>query len=246
MKFPTKPGSFFADGRSMGNRWFFTLFRRYLSEAIAMGKLQLLAAGIVLLSFITALYFQPQLPERVAIHWNIDGKADGWSDSGFASYFLPVLMLGMLVLFHVLPYLDPLKKNYAAFSGEYEGMIAVLIGFMYYVYALSLADNLGWQFNMVQLLSPAFAALFYYMGVVIGKAKQNWFVGIKTPWTLSSKKVWDKTHALGGKLFRAAGAVALIGIIYPAWGLMAAVAMMIAAAAITFVYSYLEYKKEKT
>lgn len=210
-----------------------------------MGKLKLLAAAIVLLSFITAVYFQPMLPERVATHWNFEGKADGFSDSASGAYFVPILMLGMLVLFIALPSLDPMKKNYAAFRKEYDGMIAMLIGFMYYVYALTIAINLGWQLSIAQWLAPAFACLFYYMGVLLGKAKQNWFVGIKTPWTLSSKAVWDKTHALGSKLFKAAGAVALVGIVFPEWGLMACVAVALATAVITIVYSYLEFQKER-
>lgn len=210
-----------------------------------MGKLKLLAAGIVILSFITAAYFAPSLPGRVAVHWNFEGTADGYADSGFGAYFVPFLMLGMLVLFHFLPMLDPMKKNYAAFRKEYDGMIAVLIGFMYYVYALTLAINLGYALNIVQFLSPAFAGLFFYMGMLLAKAKQNWFVGIRTPWTMSSERVWKKTHEMASKMFKAAGVVSLLGIFYPKAGLAASVAMAVAIAIFTFIYSYVEFRKGK-
>ena len=210
-----------------------------------MRKLQLLAAGIVLLSFITAIYFYPQLPARVATHWDINGNPNGYSSGALGGFFLPILSLALLALFLAIPHLDPLKKNYAAFRNEYDGMMVVLLGFMYYIYAISLAANLGYNLNMIQLLSPAFAALFFYLGMLLSKAKQNWFVGIRTPWTLSSEKVWDKTHRMVSLLFKAAGVVALIGIFLPRAGLAIIVAMAIAIAVFSFVYSYVLFRKEE-
>ena len=210
-----------------------------------MRKLQLLAAGIVLLSFITAFYFQPSLPSRVAIHWDLQGNANGYSGSAFAAYFMPVLSLAMLLLFMFLPTIDPLKKNYAAFRNEYDGLMALLIGFLYYVYVFTIAVNIGYQIVVAQYLAPAFAVLFFYLGMVLAKAKQNWFVGIRTPWTLSSESVWNKTHAIVSKLFKTAGVVALIGIFLPKIGLILAVAVVLAAAVFAIVYSYLEFEKEK-
>ena len=185
------------------------------------------------------------LPKTIAIHWDFNGKANGFADSAFGAFSMPVLEALLLVLFFVLPSIDPMKRNYAAFQGEYDGFVAVITGFMLYVYLVTLAINLGYALNIMQFLSPGFAVLFFYAGVMMQKAKQNWFVGIKTPWTLSSKTVWDKTHRLGGRLFKAAGAVALAGVVFPEWGLLACVAIAIAAAAITVAYSYLEFRKEK-
>ena len=207
-------------------------------------KLQMLSAALAALSFITAFCFYPMMPDRVASHWNIEGKADGHMDRGIGTYFVPVLAALMLALFYFLPRIDPMRKNYGEFQEEYDGMVALIIGFLYYVYILTIAYNLGYRFNLMQFLAPGFGALFIYVGVVLAKARQNWFVGIRTPWTLSSEKVWGKTHALGSKLFMAAGVVALLGVVLPQM-LVASIAVVLAAAIATFVYSYFEYRKEK-
>jgi len=91
------------------------------------------------------------------------------------------------------------------------------------VLLLSIFANLGYEFNMVQMMVPGLGILFYLLGVVLGKAKRNWFVGIKTPWTLSSDKVWDKTHVLGGKLFKIAGVIAFAGMVLPDYAIWFAV-----------------------
>jgi len=208
-----------------------------------MRKLQLLAIALAALSFITAYAAYPYMPEKMASHWDINGEVNGHMGRDAGTYFMPVLAVAMLALFLVLPRIDPLRKNYAQFQGEYDGMVAIILAFLYYIYLLTLAYNAGCSFNLMQLLAPAFGALFIYTGVVLGKAKQNWFVGIRTPWTLSSEKVWNKTHAMGSKLFMAAGIVALLGIALPQM-FIASIAVVIGAAVATFAYSYVEYRRE--
>ncbi|MFA6328514.1 MAG: SdpI family protein [Candidatus Micrarchaeia archaeon] len=208
-------------------------------------KLQMLSIALVVLSFITAYYFCPMMPDRVASHWNFEGNVDGYMPRDIGIYFMPLLGAVMFALFYVLPAIDPKKENYLRFQKEYDGMVAVIIAFLYYIYLLTIAYNLGNSFNLVQFLAPAFGALFLYVGMVLGKAKQNWFVGIRTPWTLSSERVWNKTHALGSKMFMAAGVVALLGVLMPQM-FAASIAVVVAAAVATFVYSYVEYKKEKS
>jgi len=209
-----------------------------------MRKLQLVAVALVALSFIVAFIAQPMLPDRVATHWNIKGEADGFSDNGVGAFLMPIISLVLLGMFYVLPIIDPKRQNYKLFQNEYDGMVVALVGFFFYLYLLTLAINMGYALNMMQYLAPAFGALFYYLGVVISKAKQNWFVGIRTPWTLSSEKVWDKTHALGGKLFKAAGVVAILGAVMPDF-FIASIAVMLAAAVATLAYSYVEFDKER-
>ena len=209
-----------------------------------MRKLQLLAIALVALSFITAYLAHPLMPQRVASHWNFEGNVDGYMPRDMGVYFVPLLGAALLALMCVLPSIDPKKENYRLFQKEYDEMAAIIIAFLYYVYLLTIAYNMGYSFNLVQFLAPGFGALFLYVGTVIGKARQNWFVGIRTPWTMSSERVWNKTHALGSKLFMAAGAVALLGAAVPQM-FVAAIAVVIAAAVATFAYSYVEYRKEK-
>ena len=96
---------------------------------------------------------------------------------------------------------------------------------------------------MVQMMSPAFAALLYYIGVVLEKTKSNFFVGIRTPWTISDETVWEKTHKLGGKLFKASGIIALFGVFFKEFAFVLIIVPILAASAYAFVYSYIEYKK---
>ena len=200
---------------------------------------------LVVLAFLTAIYFYPQMPAKMASHWGINGEVNGYLEKDFAIFFMPVLLLLLLGLFIALPKIDPLKKNYKLFQKEYDMMIVLIIGFLYYIYLLTIAYNLGYIFNMAQFLAPAFAILFFFLGIIVEKAKQNWFVGIKTPWTLSSKKVWDKTHKIGGKLFKAAGIIALLGIAFPALGLGISIIAVLAIAIFLVVYSYVEFGKER-
>jgi len=103
---------------------------------------------------------------------------------------------------------------------------------------------MGVRFNVIQLLAPAFGVLFYYCGILTENAKRNWFIGIRTPWTLSNEKVWDKTHKIGGKLFKIAGAIALSGIFFRTYTLFFVLVPALLAATYTVIYSYFEYQKE--
>lgn len=215
-------------------------------EAIAMKirNMQILAIALVALSFATAYFAYPLMPARVASHWDFEGNVNGYMSREMGTYFVPLLGAAMFAFLYILPSIDPKKENYKQFQNEYDGMVAIIIAFLYYIYLLTLAFNAGYLMNLVQFVAPAFGVLFLYVGAVLGKAKQNWFVGIRTPWTLSSEKVWDKTHALGGKLFMASGAVALLSVVLPQM-FAVSIAVVIASAIATFVYSYLEYRKEK-
>jgi len=208
-----------------------------------MRTLQIAAITLVALSFVVAYATYPLMPERMASHWGIDGNVDGYMARGIGVYFVPALGAAILALLYFLPSIDPKKESYKKFQNEYDELVVVIIAFLFYIYALTLAYNAGYAFNLVQLLAPAFGALFLYVGVMLSKAKQNWFVGIRTPWTMSSEKVWDKTHALGSKLFTGAGLVALLGLVMPQM-FAASIAVVIAAAVATFIYSYTEYQAE--
>jgi uncharacterized membrane protein len=118
------------------------------------------------------------------------------------------------------------------------------MAFLFYLYLITILWNFGFNFNMIQLLVPAFAVLFYYSGVLIEKAKRNWFIGIRTPWTMSSDKVWDKTHKLGGKLFKISGIISLLGLLSEDYAIYAIILPIISFTAYLFVYSYFEYKKK--
>lgn len=205
--------------------------------------MRILMAVVVLLSFAVAAYFYPQMPERMASHWNAQGEVDGHMSKFWGLFLMPFISLGMAALFLLIPRMDPLRSNIEAFRKYYEGFVALVILFLSYVYVLTILWNLGLRFDIGRMMAPALGALFYACGVLIGKSKRNWFIGIRTPWTLSSEKVWEKTHAVGGKLFKIAGLIAFLGVFWPDYAILLVLVPVMLAAFWSIVYSYLEYRK---
>jgi uncharacterized membrane protein len=118
--------------------------------------------------------------------------------------------------------------------------------FFIYIYGLTLVWNLGYSFNFTTAIVLAMAVLFFCIGSFLKNVKRNWFVGIRTPWTMTSDEVWDKTHKLGGKLFQASGVISLLGLFFNGEIVIFAIIIpVIVSAVIAFVYSYIVYKKIK-
>lgn len=156
---------------------------------------------------------------------------------------MPSISALLLLLFLLIPKIDPLKENIEKFRGYYDGFVVLLMLYLFYVYLLTIIWNLGKRFNMLPFLAPAFGVLFYYVGILLEKAEMNWFIGIRTPWTLSSEIVWDKTHEIGGKLFKIAGILALFGAFFQRYAIFFIVVPVILASVYTVIYSYFEYQK---
>ncbi|MCW3980387.1 MAG: SdpI family protein [Candidatus Bathyarchaeota archaeon] len=198
---------------------------------------------VILLQFLVSIYFYPQMPEQIAMHWNVHGVVDGYSPKLWGLFLLPFISIGLLLLFLAIPGIDPLK-NIERFGKYYWGLVILLLVFMLYLNSVVISWNLGFKFGMFQVLAPAIGILFYYIGVVTENAKRNWFVGIRTPWTLSNERVWDNTHKLGGKLFKICGALAVFGIVSEWLGLLLMIAPILCIVVYLTVYSYFEYRKQ--
>jgi uncharacterized membrane protein len=206
-------------------------------------SIMLVGALLVIGSYVIGQNLGPNL----ATHWNAAGEADGYGTSFMALYFLPVLTMLMSLLILFVPGIDPLKANVAKFRPEYNLFVFGFAAFMYYVHGLSMAWNMGAKFSMNAMLAPAFGLFFILTGMIIKKAKRNYFIGIKTPWTLANDTVWEKTHQLGGNLFMASGVLTIACLLYPPATSMVLLVTALGAAFISVVYSYLEFRKiEKT
>ena len=160
-----------------------------------MRKSELIAVGIVIILFAVGIYMYRQLPDTIASHWNAQGQANRYMSKLWGVFLSPVISVGLVLLLVAIPRIDPLKANIEEFRPFYDRFVVLFMVFFFYFYLLTILWNSGMRYNFVQVLAPAFGGLFYYLGVVIEHAKRNWFVGIRTPWTLSSENVWDKTHA---------------------------------------------------
>lgn len=206
---------------------------------------------IVALLLITAaavagLLLWNQLPEQMASHWNASDQVDGYTSKVLGVFLLPLVTLGLFLLFLVIPTIDPLKANIAQFRDVFNLFIVLMVAFMLYIHALTLRWNLGYtDFGMSRAMLPAMGLLFFFIGYMLRKAKRNYFIGIRTPWTLSSDTVWDETHRVGSVLFMVSGVFAFIGSLFGGmtafWFLFIPI---IGSTLITLVYSYVLYHRE--
>ncbi len=196
-----------------------------------------LAAGIVLWD---------RLPEQMASHWNANDEVDGYISKFWGVFLMPLVTLGMFGLLIFLPNIDPLKANIAQFRGVFNLFIVFMVVFMLYIHTLTIVWSLGYQnFRMSAAMLPFLGVLFIFVGYLLRQAKRNFFIGIRTPWTLSSDSVWDKTHRLGSVLFMASGVLSIAGSFF---GGMTAFWMLfvplIGSTLALVVYSYLLYRNE--
>lgn len=209
-----------------------------------MKKSVIIVLLIILISFIVGIYFYPQMPDKMASHWNSKGEVDGYMSKFWALFLMPFISIGLFLLFVLIPKIDPLKANIEKFRKYFDTFIVLLILFLFYLYLLTIFWNIGVKFSMNQVLPPAFGILLFYSGILIEKAKRNWSIGIRTPWTLSNEKVWEKTHQVGGKLFKFAGVIAFLGVLFPGYAVLFVLIPVILATVYTVIYSYFEYQRE--
>ena len=187
-----------------------------------------------------------QLPDPMASHWNENDQVDGYMSKFWGVYMMPLITIGLFLIFLLIPNIDPLKANIAQFRGTFNLFITVIIAFMAYVHVLTLRWNLGYtDLGIGKAMLPAMGLLFIVIGSMLRKAKRNWFIGIRTPWTLSSDSVWEEIHRLGGILFMLSGVIAIIGGFFG--GMVAFWSIMIpifGTSIFLVVYSYVLYQRE--
>lgn len=198
---------------------------------------------IVITAFLISMYFYPLLPEKVPTHWNFKGEIDGYSGKLSGSLIMPITNLIMYILFIFLPALDPKKNNYKLFESTYIYFRYLFHIFFLAMHIMIIAASLGYIVNTTRLVFFGISLLFMLMGNVMGRVKHNYFVGIKTPWTLASEEVWRKTHRLAALLWTAGG---LIGIILSLLNInlgLIFVIILILPSIIPMIYSYIIYKR---
>lgn len=186
----------------------------------------------------------PQLPEQVASHWNFKGEVDGYSSRFWGAFGIPLMTAGIYVLMLALPSIDPRRENYIKFAGVYRLFKAVMVVFMTGLYLIVILNALGYPVPVDRAVMSGVSLLFVVLGNFMGQVRHNYFVGIKTPWTLADEQVWQKTHRLGGRLWVAAGLVGLVAsLIGGATGGVILFAALAVATVIPIVYSYLEFRR---
>ncbi|MBN1585197.1 SdpI family protein [Candidatus Uhrbacteria bacterium] len=174
-----------------------------------------ITVGIVSATVLASPFFYRLFPDRVPTHWNASGAADGWSGPAFAAFFFPAIIVAIYLLMLVLPSADPQKDRYREFSRPYQILRLATVSYMAAIYAVTSLIGLGFDIPIAKASMAGIGLLFLTIGNFMPKFRKNWFVGIRTPWTLSSETVWNRTHRVGGKLFTLGGLAALLSMLLP-------------------------------
>ncbi len=195
--------------------------------------------------FLLALVSWARVPDQVPVHWSAAGQVDRYGSKGEGLLLLPALTVGVYVLLLLIPRIDPGRANYTRFAGVYSVIriavvttLAGLYGVLYLLYS-------GRHVDIGTLAGLLTGGLCVILGELMPKIRPNWFVGIRTPWTLSSKLAWAKTHRLGGWLFIAAGlAMMAAGLAHTGWAARVVLDALVGIVVWSFIYSYLVWRTD--
>ncbi len=191
---------------------------------------------------------------QFATHWNIKGEADGFGSRAMVLWLIPGIAAGMAVLIAILPLIDPRRKNLLRSSLPY--LIAWIGSLMVLTFAhamlvlnavgtVNLADVSNGP-GLLRWISVVVGAFMATLGAVMGKMRPNWFMGVRTPWTLSSDLSWDKTHRLTGWLFMLTGLATVVAALFliPRWAFVCMSVGIALSVVIAIGYSFLVWKND--
>lgn len=200
---------------------------------------------VAMLIFGIAVY--GRLPQQVASHWNIYGQVNGTLSRLAAVLLLPALGAVMMLLMYVLPRIDPLRASYSAFQGTFQLFINALVLFLAVLHVAQLGNALGWDIPMPRVAVVSSGLLLVVLGSQLGRVRPNWFVGIRTPWTLTDPQVWQQTHQLGGRVLPIVGAlIALAALLLPVPAVTYVLLIgLLGASGLLVAYSYLLWRRRR-
>lgn len=202
----------------------------------------LISALFVLALLGVFFWFYPQMPPLVPTHWNAQGHIDGYMTPIHAVGTPIVFLILLAVLTVVLPAISPRHYEIKPFAAVF-GLVMLATQAVVFVAALGVVLNAaGHTVRMPLIAQFAVGALMLVIGNYMGKLRKNFFVGIRTPWTLTSDEVWARTHRLAGWLFMLAGLITIGAAVMGSspWVLIATV---LTAALIPCVYSLVIYRR---
>jgi uncharacterized membrane protein len=187
----------------------------------------------------------PRLPQAMPVHWNLAGEPDRYGGRLEGALLIPGMMLLIWVLMRGLPKVDPRRANYEKMAGTYEHVITLVLVTMLVIHGAVLASALGYAVPIGQVIPVVVGVLLMGLGNVLPRARPNWWFGVRTPWTMSSDRVWTRTHRVAGYSMFVAGlglvAAAFVPIRWAQWALIGGVA---AGLVIPVAYSYYAWRQE--
>ncbi len=198
----------------------------------------------IVLHFAIVAVFYGDLPDPVPTHWNAEGVADGYTAKPWGAWLLPMITLGVFALFKVIPWMSPHGFRMESFLNVVNIMKLTFVLFMLVIGVSVVLAARGAPFDPGDVVLPGVGVLLVVLGNYMGKLRKNFFIGIRTPWTLASDEVWVRTHRLGGQIFVLLGLVMMLSGLtgWPPLGPVL-IAIIVAAALIPVIYSFVIYKR---
>jgi uncharacterized membrane protein len=201
------------------------------------------AVAAAMWAFALAVY--ARLPARVPTHWDLHGQVNGWMARPWGAVMLPLAATLLLGVLWLLPRIDPRRANIEHSRESWRLLVNLILLFLAALEATTLGYALGWPVDADRVIIANVGLLLAAIGNYLPRLRSNWFMGIRTPWTMDNERVWRATHRVGGRTFVAGGLVMALSAVLPEpsriWIAGAAVAF---AAGVPLVYSYVAWRRE--
>ena len=195
--------------------------------------------------FVASIITFPSAPDTIPIHWGINGEPNGFGGKFEGLFLLPLMTAGIYLLLLFLPKIDPKRANYDKFGGVYRIIRTLIVVFMAGLHGAIIASIRGSSIDISMAVMVMVGLILAVLGNYFGKLKQTWFVGIRTPWTMTSELSWTKTHQLGGKIFVVFGLLlALAGLTKQPWMFVVVIGLFMVSIILLMVYSYMVWKAD--
>jgi uncharacterized membrane protein len=209
---------------------------------MSKNRANLLSYLFIVTTVAVAAWLYPSLPDTMPSHWNVEGEVDGYLAKPWGVIILPGAAIFVFIVFRLIPVISPKGFKTGEFADVLNIFQVVMVGFMSFVAILVMLEAQGIDVRINQMIFLAVGGLFIVIGSYLHRVRKNFFVGIRTPWTLASGEVWDRTHRLGGRLFIVMGLIFIAGAFYRVnTGLL--VTMIVTIALVPVIYSYFLYRQ---
>ena len=195
--------------------------------------------GITVVFFIGVFF----LPEQVPLHWNVNWEIDCYG----SRYELLIMIFIPLITYYELlltKKIDPKLKIIKKRERTYElirkliSIFFVLVVGFFYILTIRPIENATF------IICFLIGGLYTLVGNYMPKFPQNYFLGIRNPWTLSNERVWIQTHKKGGYLYVIGGLLIILGgLLSPEKSIIIIISVVIVDVLLTMSYSYIEYKR---
>ena len=205
-------------------------------------RTNVLSLIFIAITIAVAAYLYPSLPEQIPTHWNFQGEVDDYTAKPWGVMIMPLMAIFVFVIMKLIPVISPKGFRTDQFRGVVNIFTVTLVGFMSAVALLVLLSATGRNVHMNEMVFAGMGLLFIVLGNYLGKVRKNFFIGIRTPWTLASDEVWSRTHRLGGWIFVLIGFFMFLNafIRFPEGWLIGSIVVV---ALVPVVYSYVLYRK---